>query len=118
MKEIFERLEAAVTDIFLFLMFSVYLFGVSPEGYENISETKYLLFCILCGGYCGIMLILLLQKTVLCRAETSRKQVETDFMAESRRTATNLFYAVSLSVSGSDGGVRRRVGIRGSHPHG
>lgn len=108
MKEIFEKLEAAVTDIFLFLMFSVYLFGVSPEGYENISETKYLLFCILCGGYCGIMLILLLQKTVLCRAETSGsrwKQISWRDRGERTRICFTLFLFLYLALTAVSGVV-------------
>ena len=89
-------------------MFSVYLFGVSPEGYENISETKYLLFCILCGGYCGIMLILLLQKTVLCRAEISGsrwEQISWRDRGERPRICFTLFLFLYLALTAVSGVV-------------
>ena len=49
---------AAVTEGWLLLMLTVFPLFCGFEGYSRISEAKFALFCILCGGYAGLMLLL------------------------------------------------------------
>ena len=44
-----------ISECFLWLMLTVYLFSFGSEGYLNITAAKYVLFVILCGLYCAAM---------------------------------------------------------------
>lgn len=46
-------LENIITGLFIMLMGSVFL--LCAQGYRTISDGKYHMFIIVCGGYCGVM---------------------------------------------------------------
>lgn len=54
------NLYSRVTAVFLALFLTVFLFCFGPRGYLNISEVKRAVFFVLCGGYCAVILALLL----------------------------------------------------------
>ena len=53
------NLYSRVTAVFLALLLTVFLFCFGPRGYLNISEVKRAVFFVLCGGYCAVILTLL-----------------------------------------------------------
>ena len=46
-----------ITEIYVFLMLTVFLF-YAAGGYTVIQDAKFGAFCIVCGGYVGVMLLL------------------------------------------------------------
>lgn len=48
-----------VTTVFLILMSTVFLLAFDGSGYERISAIKTTLFYVICGGYVGLILLLL-----------------------------------------------------------
>ena len=59
------RLFSRITSVFLGLMLTVFLFAFGSGGFQTILSVKYRLFLILCGGYCGVMLLLLMESAVV-----------------------------------------------------
>ncbi len=53
------RLFEQITTVFLVLMSTVFLLAFDSTGYEKISLVKVTLFYALCGGYAGLVLLLL-----------------------------------------------------------
>ena len=53
------------TDIFLLLMMTVFLFVCGNNGYEGIFGTKLPLFRIIVGGYCAIMLLIIIEGSII-----------------------------------------------------
>ena len=49
-----------ITSLFLALLLTVFLFSFGPDGYLNILAVKRAVFYLLCGGYCAVMLGLLI----------------------------------------------------------
>ncbi len=49
---------ASVTEVWLLLMAAVFPLFVGFRGYAHISEAKFAVFCVLCGGYAAVMLLL------------------------------------------------------------
>ena len=49
---------AAVTELWLLLMATVFPLYCGFRGYAHISEAKFTVFCVLCGGYAAVMLLL------------------------------------------------------------
>ena len=58
-----------ITSVFLALLMTVFLFSFGPDGYLNILAVKRAVFYVLCGGYCAVMLGLL----VFRRGEGGRR---------------------------------------------
>ncbi len=56
-------LENITTGLFIMLMGSVFL--LCAQGYRTISDGKYHMFIIVCGGYCAVMLFVAFQRFVL-----------------------------------------------------
>lgn len=56
-------LENIITGLFIMLMGSVFL--LCAQGYRTISDGKYHMFIIVCGGYCAIMIFVAFQRFVL-----------------------------------------------------
>ena len=56
-------LENITTGLFIMLMGSVFL--LCAQGYRTISDGKYHMFIIVCGGYCAVMLFMAFQRFVL-----------------------------------------------------
>ena len=56
---------AAVTETFLLLMVTLFPLFPGFKGYTQISEAKFVLFCVLCGGYAAVMLLLGLEGLLL-----------------------------------------------------
>ena len=56
-------LENIITGLFIMLMSSVFL--LCAQGYRTISDGKYHMFIIVCGGYCAVMLFVVFQRFVL-----------------------------------------------------
>ena len=56
-------LENIITGLFIMLMGSVFL--LCAHGYRTISDGKYHMFIIICGGYCAIMIFVAFQRFVL-----------------------------------------------------
>ena len=52
---------AVLTELYLALMFSVFLLFPGFGGYRTITEDKFFLLCILSGGYIGLSLLLTLE---------------------------------------------------------
>lgn len=53
------NLYSRVTAVFLALFLTAFLLCFGPRGYLNISEVKRAVFYVLCGGYCAVILALL-----------------------------------------------------------
>lgn len=47
----------ASTQVFLCLLFTVFLFFAGKDGYETLPQVKYGLFLVLCGGYCFFLIL-------------------------------------------------------------
>lgn len=56
-------LENITTGLFIMLMGSVFL--LCAQGYRTISDGKYHMFIIVCGGYCAVMLFMAFQRFAL-----------------------------------------------------
>ena len=56
-------LENITTGLFIMLMGSVFL--LCAQGYRTISDDKYHMFIIVCGGYCAVMLFMAFQRFAL-----------------------------------------------------
>ncbi len=56
-------LENIITGLFIMLMGSVFL--LCAQGYRTISDGKYHMFIIVCGGYCAVMLFVAFQQFAL-----------------------------------------------------
>lgn len=56
-------LENITTGLFIMLMGSVFL--LCAQGYRTISDGKYHMFMIVCGGYCAVMLFMAFQRFAL-----------------------------------------------------
>lgn len=56
-------LENIITGLFIMLMGSVFL--LYAQGYRTISDGKYHMFFIICGGYCAVMLFVAFQRFAL-----------------------------------------------------
>lgn len=56
-------LENIITGLFIMLMGSVFL--LCAQGYRTISDGKYHMFIIVCGGYCAVMLFMAFQRFAL-----------------------------------------------------
>lgn len=56
-------LENIITGLFITLMGSVFL--LCAQGYRTISDGKYHMFIIVCGGYCAVMIFIAFQRFVL-----------------------------------------------------
>lgn len=56
-------LENIITGLFIMLMGSVFL--LCAQGYRTISDGKYHMFIIVCGGYCAVMLFVAFQRFAL-----------------------------------------------------
>lgn len=56
-------LENIITGLFIMLMGSVFL--LCAQGYRTISDGKYHMFIIVCGGYCAVMIFVAFQRFVL-----------------------------------------------------
>jgi len=54
-----------ITSVYLVLMLTLFLFFVGGSGYQSITATKYTTFLILCGGYVGVVLLLLVEGILL-----------------------------------------------------
>lgn len=52
------------TSIYIALLFSVFLLAVPAAGYVAIAEFKYVLFLLICGGYCVLVVFLRIQLAV------------------------------------------------------
>ena len=59
------KLFSRITSVFVGLMLTVFLFSFGSGGFQTILSVKYRLFLILCGGYCGVMLLLLAESAVV-----------------------------------------------------
>ncbi len=53
------RLFELITTVFLVLMGTLFLLAFDTTGFERISSVKVTLFYIICGGYAGLMLLIL-----------------------------------------------------------
>ena len=54
-----------VTALWLLLMATVFLLWPGTGGYMSISAAKYRMFLILCGGYCGLILLLCAEEILI-----------------------------------------------------
>lgn len=59
------RLFTGVTEIFLVLILTVFLFYTGPQGYQDIVHAKFGAFLILCGGYAAVMILLILEAALV-----------------------------------------------------
>ena len=66
-------LENIITGLFIMLMGSVFL--LCAQGYRTISDGKYHMFIIVCGGYCAIMIFVAFQRFVLGSGGLARHEV-------------------------------------------
>lgn len=66
-------LENIITGLFIMLMGSVFL--LCAQGYRTISDGKYHMFIIVCGGYCVVMLFMAFQRFVLGSGGLARHEV-------------------------------------------
>ena len=66
-------LENIITGLFIMLMGSVFL--LCAQGYRTISDGKYHMFIIVCGGYCAVMLFMAFQRFVLGSGGLARHEV-------------------------------------------
>ena len=66
-------LENIITGLFIMLMGSVFL--LCAQGYRTISDGKYHMFIIVCGGYCAVMLFVAFQRFVLGSGGLARHEV-------------------------------------------
>ena len=66
-------LENIITGLFIMLMGSVFL--LCAQGYRTISDDKYHMFIIVCGGYCAVMLFMAFQRFVLGSGGLARHEV-------------------------------------------
>ncbi|MGN1349664.1 MAG: O-antigen ligase family protein [Anaerovoracaceae bacterium] len=57
------KAEHVITEVFFAAMCSVFLFYGAD--YTCIAKSKYTIFLALCGGYCGVMLFMALQRLLL-----------------------------------------------------
>lgn len=66
-------LENIITGLFIMLMGSVFL--LCAHGYRTISDGKYHMFIIVCGGYCAVMIFVAFQRFVLGSGGLARHEV-------------------------------------------
>lgn len=60
-----EKLPKKITTIYIFLMITVFLLYTGQNGYENILESKYQLFLIVCISYIAIMAIIIVEYALI-----------------------------------------------------
>ena len=82
--------------MFFVLMFTVYLFGLLGHSYENIMEIKYILFLLICGGYCLIMAFLCFQRSVLFPGQRLSREAGETFSGPLFRLERLFFFFVIL----------------------
>ena len=53
-----DKLFQRLTSIFIALLLSVFLLTFPRSGYAALVEYKYILFLVICGGYCAVTIIM------------------------------------------------------------
>ena len=110
-------LENITTGLFIMLMGSVFL--LCAQGYRTISDGKYHMFIIVCGGYCAIMLFMAFQRFALgsgglARHEALLKDAADPAMEEAAGAAAGASAAVGgYATRGYDriGAVTRTAAV-------
>lgn len=54
-----------ITQGYLYSMLTVFLLFCGAQGYQHIVETKFRMFCVLCGGYVAIMAVLGIEEILI-----------------------------------------------------
>lgn len=55
------KLPKRITDIYIYIMFSIFILYCGMGGYPGMFESKFNMFCFACGGYVFVTLLLLLE---------------------------------------------------------
>lgn len=50
-----------ITAVYIYLLLIFFLFYSGTGGYQTVQEAKYLMFCVICGGYLAVMVLLWLE---------------------------------------------------------
>lgn len=58
-------LHKRITDIFIYLMVSVFVLYCGTSGYAGMFEAKFNIFCWLCGGYVIVSVLLLVELAII-----------------------------------------------------
>ena len=70
-------LQERITDAFLVLMLTVYLFWFNSDGFIGIGAAKWSVFCVLAFGYVGILLLLGAEMRLIGGKKTSLRSIWT-----------------------------------------
>lgn len=54
-----------ISSVFIYLILTCFILYCGSDGYSGIFESKFRLFCVLCGGYIVLTLLTLLQLVVI-----------------------------------------------------
>ena len=54
-----------ITTIFLYTLFSIFILYCGNVGYVGIFQAKFNIFCLICGGYIGLMLLLAIELIIV-----------------------------------------------------
>lgn len=59
------KLLKRITDIFIYVMLTIFILYCGSSGYSGMFETKFNIFCCICGGYVIVTLLLLVELVVI-----------------------------------------------------
>ena len=96
-------LENITTGLFIMLMGSVFL--LCAQGYRTISDGKYHMFIIVCGGYCAVMLFMAFQRFVLGSGGLARHEA---LLKDAADPAMEEAAGAAAGASAAVGGHARR----------
>ena len=54
-----------ISSVFIILLFSVFLLAIPQGGYAAIMDFKYVLFLLICGGYCAVIIVVRVQLSLI-----------------------------------------------------
>lgn len=54
-----------ITTVYIYLMLTVFLFFCGSKGYLGITDAKFSVFCILCGGYIAVMALVAMESLIV-----------------------------------------------------
>ena len=92
-------LENIITGLFIMVMGSVFL--LCAQGYRTISDGKYHMFIIVCGGYCAVMLFVAFQRFALGSGGLARHEaLLKDAVDPAMEEAASAAAGVSAAVGG------------------
>ena len=105
-----------ISSVFIAMLFSLFLLAVPQGGYAAIMDFKYVLFLLICGGYCAVIIVVRVQLALIgAKPLENPKKVIKEIPLAMKLLFLFLFFTILSSIlseySGTFTGAFRREGV-------